>query len=202
MSRKQVSLPKQSGKARVQVHLLFLRPCLLSAPHRAFAPLDWKFDSVVLGAWPPPTWVPRWHEPGLSFHPAEPRGFPGGPHEASVPSRGPGFLTCHPSVPATSSFFSVTLRTMNEAGWFLPSGPHLLLLPRQDGSLFLGGSIFWFSQCLRGHGLQGGAREALYGQKRPSVALCLPSCCAHLECATPPTVHTWRGAPPACCVHT
>ena len=129
-----------------------------------------------------------------------------------LPSWGPChllFLLSHP------------LCTRNEAGWFLPRGPHLPLLPRQDSSLLLGGSIFRSSHCLGGHGLQGGARGGYMGRKAlccptPPLLPCtlgvsIPSCCAHLEWASPPAVHTWSAQPrllctlgvrtPACCAH-
>ena len=176
---RQASLHKMSGKAGIQIHSP-LRPCLyLSAARRAAAPPGWQFDSVVLGcpSLPPP--LPRWHGPGLSPPSCRARGLPSRTYMAMVfqlstrfpylPSWGPChlFLLSHP------------LRTRNEAGCFLPWGPHLALFPRQDSSLLLGGSIVRSSRGLGGHGLQRGKR-AVCGQQdclKPSPA----SCCAHLE---------------------
>lgn len=162
---KQASLHEKSGEARVQIHLP-LRPCLhLSAPHRAVLPPGWQFDSVVLGCPGLPAPLPWWHGPGLCTPPCRARGIPRRTHTGTVfqlnprlpylPSWGPCylFLLSHP------------LRTRNEAGWFLPWGPHLPLLPRQDSTLLLGGSIVWCSHCLGGHGLQGGARGRCMGRK-------------------------------------
>lgn len=177
---RRASVHEKSGEARVQIPSL-LRSCLhLSAARRAAAPLGWQFDPVVLGCPGLPQPLPRWHGPGLSPPPCRARGLPSRTHTAMVfqlstrlpylPSWGPChlFLLSHP------------LRTRNEAGCFLPQGPHLALFPRQDSSLLLGGSIVRSSRGLGGHGLQRGTRAVCGQQGRP-----MPS-------PAPPAVHTWE----------
>ena len=42
-------------------------------------------------------------------------------------------------------------------------------------------------------------QEGSIWAKRPFDALCLPSCCAHLECVSPPAEHTWSTHPQLLC---
>ena len=166
----------------------------LSAPHRAVAPLGWQFDSVVLGCLSLPQPLPRWYDPGLSTPPCRAQGLPRRTHTGTVFQLSTRLLYLPSWGPCHLFLFSHPLRTRNEADWFLPRVPHLSLLHRQVSSFPLVLPLPWGSwpACKEG-------QEGAIWAKRPSNALCLPSCCAHLECTTLPAVHTWSVYPLLLC---